>query len=97
MTPPVDAAEMQSKIPSKTITPEEGVVLAEKAFNRGLTQPFRTILLDTITDPIQPRSYKPDANPDDPGRRRLHPLLVSTLIFFGLLFAMFVYFTYWQH
>jgi len=97
MTPPLDATEMQPELPSKYITPEEGVILAEKAFNRGLTRPFRTVLLDYSTDPIQPRKYKPDANPDDPGRRRLHPLFVSTLIFFGLQFAMFAYFTYWQH
>jgi len=92
MEAPITLIEM----PLKTITSEEGVILAKKAHKRGQVRDFRTSLLDLITDPIQPRSYKPEADPDDPGRRRLHPMLVSGLVCFGLLFAVFVYFSYWQ-
>ena len=92
MEAPITPLEM----PLKTITPEEGVVLGSNAYKRGQVRDFPTSLLDLITDPIQPRSYKPDADPDDPGRRRLHPLLVSGLLCFGLLFVVFLYFSYWQ-
>jgi hypothetical protein len=49
-----------------------------------------------MTDPIQPRSYRTDADPDDPGRRRLHPILVSGIVCFGLMFVIFFYFSYWK-
>ena len=84
------------EMPLTTITQEEGVVLARKAFKRGQVRDFRTSLLDRITDPIRKYSYKPDANPDDPGRRRLHPILVSGLVCFGLMLAVFLYFSYWR-
>jgi len=84
------------EMPLTTITQEEGVVLARKAFKRGQVRDFKTSLLDRITDPIRKYSYKPDANPDDPGRRRLHPILVSGLVCFGLMLAVFLYFSYWR-
>jgi len=83
-------------MPQMTISWEEGVVLIRKAFGRGEVRECPTYLLDRITDPIQPRSYRPDADPDDPGRRRLHPILVSGLVCFGLMFVMFLYFSYWR-
>jgi hypothetical protein len=70
------------------------VVLAKNAYKRGQVRDLPTSLLDRITDPVQPRSYKPDAEPDDPGRRRLHPILVSGLVCFGLMFVIFLYFSY---
>jgi len=84
------------EMPLTTITQEEGVVLARKAFKRGQVRDFKTSLLDRITDPIRKYSYKPDANPDDPGRRRLHPILVSGLVCFGLMLAVYLYFSYWR-
>ena len=84
------------EMPLTTITQEEGVVIARKAFNRGQVRDFKTSLLDRITDPVKKHSYKPDANPDDPGRRRLHPILVSGLVCFGLMLAVFLYFSYWR-
>ena len=84
------------EMPLTTITQEEGVALARKAFKRGQIRDFKTSLLDRITDPIRRYSYKPDANPDDPGRRRLHPILVSGLVCFGLMLAVFLYFSYWR-
>jgi hypothetical protein len=83
-------------MPLKTINAEEGVVLIGKAFGRGQVRDFPTCLLDRITDPIQPRSYRTDADPDDPGRRRLHPILVSGFVCFGLMFVIFLYFSYWR-
>jgi hypothetical protein len=85
-----------AEVPLKTISPEEGVVLIGKAFGRGQVRDYRTWLLDLITDPIQPRSYNSDADPDDPGRRRLHPILVSGIVCFGLMFVIFLYFSYWK-
>jgi hypothetical protein len=79
-----------------TIAQEEGVALARKAFKRVQVRDFKTSLLDRITDPVRKYSYKPDANPDDPGRRRLHPNLVSGLVCFGLMLAVFLYFSYWR-
>ena len=84
------------EMPLTTITQEEGVALARKAFKRVQVRDFKTSLLDRITDPIRKYSYKPDANPDDPGRRRLHPILVSGLVCFGLMLAVFFYFSYWR-
>ncbi len=84
------------EMPLTTITQEEGVALARKAFKRVQVRDFKTSLLDRITDPIRKYSYKPDANPDDPGRRRLHPILVSGLACFGLMLAVFLYFSYWR-
>jgi len=84
------------EMPLTTITQEEGVTLARKAFKRVQVRDFKTSLLDRITDPIRKYSYKPDANPDDPGRRRLHPILVSGLVCFGLMLAVFLYFSYWR-
>ena len=84
------------EMPLTTITQEEGVALARKAFKRVQVRDFKTSLLDRITDPIRRYSYKPDANPDDPGRRRLHPILVSGLVCFGLMLAVFLYFSYWR-
>ena len=84
------------EMPLTTITQEEGVALARKAFKRVQVRDFKTFLLDRITDPIRKYSYKPDANPDDPGRRRLHPILVSGLVCFGLMLAVFLYFSYWR-
>ena len=84
------------EMPLTTISQEEGVALAKKAFKRVQVRDFKTSLLDRITDPIRKYSYKPDANPDDPGRRRLHPILVSGLVCFGLMLAVFLYFSYWR-
>ena len=84
------------EMPLTTITQEEGVTLARKAVKRVQVRDFKTSLLDRITDPIRKYSYKPDANPDDPGRRRLHPILVSGLVCFGLMLAVFLYFSYWR-
>jgi len=84
------------EMPLTTISQEEGVALARKAFKRVQVRDFKTSLLDRITDPIRKYSYKPDANPDDPGRRRLHPILVSGLVCFGLMLAVFLYFSYWR-
>jgi hypothetical protein len=90
------AKEKRTELPLRTITPEEGLAFAREAFKFGKDRGFTTFLLDPITDPIEPRSYNPDSSdPDQPGRRRLHPLLVSGLVCFGLLFAVFVYFSYW--
>jgi hypothetical protein len=85
-----------AEMPLKAISPEEGVVLIGKAFTRGEVQDYTTCLLDRMTDPIQPRSYRTDADPDDPGRRRLHPILVSGIVCFGLMFVIFFYFSYWK-
>jgi len=90
----MEALITSAEMPLKTISAEEGVVLIGKAFERGQVRDFPTSLLDRITDPIQPRSYRPDADPDDPGRRRLHPILVSGLVCFGLMFVVFLYFSY---
>jgi hypothetical protein len=90
MEAPITPLEM----PLKTITPVEGVVLASKAYKRGQVRDFPRFLLDCITDPIQPRSYGLSCEPDDPGRRRLHPILVSGLVCFGLMFVIFLYFSY---
>ena len=84
------------EMPLTTITQEEGVALARKAFKRVQVRDFKTSLLDRITDPVRKYSYKPDANPDDPGRRRLHPILVSGLVCFGLMLAVFLYFSFWR-
>ncbi len=84
------------EMPLTTITQEEGVALARNAFKRVQVRGFKTSLLDRITDPIRKYSYKPDANPDDPGRRRLHPILVSGLVCFGLMLAVFLYFSFWR-
>ena len=84
------------EMPLTTITQGEGVALARKAFKRVQVRDFKTSLLDRITDPIRKYSYKPDANPDDPGRRRLHPVLVSGIVCLGLMFILFLYFSYWQ-
>jgi hypothetical protein len=84
------------EMPLTTITQEEGVALARKAFKRVQVSDFKTSLLDRITDPIRKYSYKPDANPDDPGRRRLHPILVSGFVCFGLILAVFLYFSFWR-
>ena len=84
------------EMPLTTITQEEGAALARTAFKRVQVRDFKTSLLDRITDPIRKYSYKPDANPDDPGRRRLHPILVSGLVCFGLMLAVFLYFSYWR-
>jgi len=84
------------EMPLTTISQEEGVALARKAFKRVQVRDFKTSLLDRITDPVRKYSYKPDANPDDPGRRRLHPILVSGLVCFGLMLAVFLYFSYWR-
>ncbi len=84
------------EMPLTTITQEEGVALARKAFKRVQVRDFKTSLLDRITDPIRKYSYKPDANPDDPGRRRLHPILVSGLVCFALMLAVFLYFSFWR-
>jgi hypothetical protein len=92
----MEAPNMPIEMPLTIITQEEGVTLARKAFKRGQVRDFRTSLLDRITDPIRKYSYKPDANPDDPGRRRLHPILVSGLVCFGLMLAVFLYFSYWR-
>ena len=92
----MEAPNMPIEMPLTIITQEEGVALARKAFTRGQVRDFRTSLLDRITDPIRKYSYKPDANPDDPGRRRLHPILVSGLVCFGLMLAVFLYFSYWR-
>ena len=92
----MEAPNIPIEMPLKTITQEEGVALARKAFKRGQVRDFQTSLLDRITDPVRKYSYKPDANPDDPGRRRLHPILVSGLVCFGLMLAVFLYFSYWR-
>jgi hypothetical protein len=92
MEAPITPVEM----PLRTVTPQEGVVLAKKAYKRGQVRDFPTSLLDRITDPVQPRAYRPDAVSDDPGRRRLHPILVSGLVCFGLMFVIFLYFSYWR-
>ena len=92
----MEAPNKPIEMPLRTITQEEGVVLARKAFKRGQVRDFQTSLLDLITDPIRQHSYKPDANPDDPGRRRLHPILVSGLVCFGLMLVIFLYFSYWR-
>lgn len=72
----------------RTITPEEGVALAEKAYSRADDRNFAAFLLDHITDPVQPRN--------EAGRRRIHPVLVSTIIIGVLLSALFIYFSYWH-
>ena len=41
------------EMPLRTITQEEGVALARKAFKRGQVRDFQTSLLDRITDPVQ--------------------------------------------
>ena len=92
----MEAPNMPIEMPLTIITQEEGVTLARKAFKRGQVRDCRTSLLDRITDPIRKYSYKPDANPDDPGRRRLHPILVSGLVCCGLMLAVFLYFSYWR-
>ena len=92
----MEAPNLPVEMPLTIITQEEGVALARKAFKRGQVRDFRTSLLDRITDPIRKYSYKPDANPDDPGRRRLHPILASGLVCFGLMLAVFLYFSYWR-
>jgi hypothetical protein len=92
----MEAPNIPIEMPLTIITQEEGVVLARKAFKRGQVRDFSASLLGLITDPVQQHLYKPDANPDDPGRRRLHPILVSGLVCFGLMFVIFLYFTYWQ-
>ena len=92
----MEAPNKPIEMPLKIITQEEGVMYARKAFERGQVRDFSASLLDLITDPIRKYSYKPDANPDDPGRRRLHPILVSGLVCFGLMFVIFLYFSYWQ-
>jgi len=92
----MEAPSKPKEMPLKTITPEEGAVYAREAFKRGQVRDFSASLRGLITDPVQQHSYKPDANPDDPGRRRLHPILVSGLVCFGLMFVIFLYFTYWQ-
>ena len=93
----MEAPNTPTEVPLRTITPEEGLALVREAFKLRQVRDFQTFLLDHITDPVEPRSYSPDSrNPDDPGRRRLHPLLVSGIVCFGLLFAVFVYFSYWR-
>jgi hypothetical protein len=92
----MEAPNKPKEMPLRTITQEEAVVYAREAFKRGQVRDFSASLLGLITDPVQQHSYKPDANPDDPGRRRLHPILVSGLVCFGLMFVIFLYFTYWQ-
>ena len=92
----MEAPNTPIEMPLTSITQEEGVALARKVFKRGQLRDFPTSLLDHITDPIQQHSYKPDANPDDPGRRRLHPILVSGLVCFGLMLVTFLYFSYWR-
>ena len=92
----MEAQNTSAEMPLKTISPEEGVVLIRKAFERGQVRDFPTTLLDRITDPIQPRTFRSNADPDDPGRRRLHPILVSGLVCFGLMFVVFLYFSYWR-
>ncbi len=83
-------------LPLRAITQEEGLMYARAASKRCKIRAYSTSLLDLVTDPIQPHSYKPDANPDDPGRRRLHPVLVSGIVCLGLMFILFLYFSYWQ-
>ncbi len=95
-TDPVQPGAPFDERPLKTIREDEGVSLVKDAFKRGQGQTFRMFLLDHITDPVQPRSYPPNAGPDEPGRRRLHPLLVSAIVCFGLLFALFIYFSFWR-
>ena len=92
----MEAQDMQTEMPLRSITPEEGLALVKEAFKRGEDPDFQSFLLDRITDPIQKRVYAPIAKLGDPGRRRLHPILVSGLVCFGLLFAVFVYFSYWR-
>ena len=92
----MEASNKPKEMPLKTITPEEGIVYAREAFKRGQVRDFSASLRGLITDPVQQHSYKPDANPDDPGRRRLHPILVSELVCFGLMLAVFLYFSYWR-
>ena len=92
----MEAQSKPKEMPLRAITPEESVMYAREAFKRGQIRDFSTSLLDLVTDPVQQHSYKPDANPDDPGRRRLHPILVSGIVCFGLMFAMFLYFSYWR-
>ncbi len=41
------------EMPLTTITQEEGVALARKAFKRVQVRDFKTSLLDRITDPIR--------------------------------------------
>jgi hypothetical protein len=72
----------------RTITEEEGLQLVKKAWARGESQNFTKSILTLITDPIQPVN--------DAGRRRLHPILVSALISGVILFALFIYFTYFN-
>ena len=93
----MEAPITPTEVPRKTITPEEGRDLGRKAFKRVEIRDFKTFLLDQITDPIQPRSYRsPASDPFDLGQRRLHPVLFSALVCFGLLFAAFLSFTYWR-
>ena len=72
------------------------MVLIGKAFKRGQVRDFPTCLLDRITDPISHTHTGLMPTPTIPGRRRLHPILVSGLVCFGLMFVMFLYFSYWR-
>jgi hypothetical protein len=80
----------------KAISPEEGGAHLQEAFARGKVGNYSSSLLDRITDPVEPRSYKPDAKIDDPGQRRLHPVLVTGAVCLVLMFILFLYFSYRQ-
>ena len=75
---------------------KDGVDLYESAHKRGLARSFVVFMLDLITDPVTPRIYPPDCDPNHPGRRRLHPLFVSGVVCLAVLFVVTVYLSFWN-
>ena len=69
----MEALKKEEVLPLRNITQEEGVKFSKKAFARGQDRNFRQFILDHITDPVQPRTYPPNCDPDDKGHRRFHP------------------------
>jgi hypothetical protein len=92
----MEALKKEEVLPLRNITQEEGVKFSKKAFARGQVRSFRQFILDHITDPVQPRTYPPNCDPDDKGHWRFHPILVTAVICAGVLFAAFLYFSFFK-
>jgi hypothetical protein len=79
---------MANEEDEQLITKEQGSQIMLDCYNRGNDESFGDCLRRKIQDPIQPR--------DEEYRLRLHPLLLSLIVYGGIGMSIFLAFTFWH-